>query len=1016
MTKKVGDRGVAVLLVLSFLMVLGLFALAALGHARVDTRELLRVRRDRAVQGQAREALVRLESELRGRLRTGASLRSPFLQGAVEPLPETVDVLGAEVAGAARMRTVAASVLSGASRAEVEQTLRAALPEAGGRDAIVSQLTDRLLSLPASSTQDSLSTALESVLAEAVERGDCTQRESQEALAALNPVPRLLRTRLHPDRSFGVDRTRVDWGGGPLLAGAAERYRLTVTVDDSATTGEARVFERVVAPIGRLTLRTQENWLRPTMLQPGGVVVGGVLGPELVSDSQWELGDPVLVGGDRPSGGNQHWLALAGGVLGWARDGGAWLGWHEGQPQWIESESIFGGLRTQASEASGANLSGEPIQPPLPVWGGWRGWCLPTTTGVVWTAEGVSPDQSSLREVVITGVQRVYPVGARFLVTDQQGRVRLFDGAGNLLAGPLSLGVGLGVKLPLLDRVAFPMASGVAEWQLVDSELQVTTVVAPVPTIASRSLQPDGCRGVLWFDSQERRVHWLEFRSKPREFQSPPLSGGVQDLSVHAGLGLVTAWQSDGSCSFWRRGAVRLERCGEGSASEKIGTAVPVARPTGFLLPGVTCTWRPLQPRDRKYLDWGLSLLPEMHESAGSASFVAPLVRGIEAKLATGEVVVPTGSLQHGSSVLEAADLSDLVSDGVLMSPRRGERLRYTGGPADALPSLALDGGAGSLWVKPLRAASDCPAPSQERVILRLVQRVAIRFTPNLDWLADEHPSLPTTVGIQSLVIEGAAVQRGLMTLELLRAPGDSSWRLRRELAGGAGGWLVRVLTDPTDMAPDWLVDPFAAGGTFVATSDSAEPGHWESLQWSWAPGALTLAVGAGAPETTTDNGMRFDAPVWEVVGEHWELELGGEAGDRVFDGTLQQLRIGAAGDETLDGLFEASVTPSFRWVLPRVFGAGAELLGVEAAGAWPEGTDLEWYVEEWSPAGLRTFIGRGTSWHPPSLSATRAEYVVSGRLVPREDGQAYPLLEGLEMRWLRLPELLGHVRETGAP
>ncbi|MGE3164445.1 MAG: hypothetical protein AB7O52_06045 [Planctomycetota bacterium] len=1014
---------------LFFVAALSLVALAALGTAQATSRRHVVALRERAVRRVAAVALAIAESRARAELldhHSGTATPAPPAEPDFEGF--AVDVARDPVHDLRLRWVVERDADSGAIHQRQSPVVELA---AASIDAVAAALEPYAESAAGRSTMQSLAVSLfeaRGMLADAddlrafvdhfvSQPGRSVGVRVDELLAGVDPLARLRRTNAHPTRTDGYDRGRLTRRGPPIEAGPTLVQRFTATLRQGGAEPRTWSVDRQKQVLHRIALRAQQDWLEPQLDQPGGILVGAALGPEVISDQDWDPGATEFVPTSnlaplevacqpRP-----HGLLLAGaGVRARIDDVGGLLRFVTLPPapfaeesddrpiQWVPELLLVGD-----AERSRVGFAHESV---------WCGWGRP---------QRLTRCPARVRALCpIGGRMLVWLIDDTLLLVESDGRVtrEVFDFVAD----------GAPVWLPLLDRWAFPVRTRGGGWRLVDVDLEVSFVGGSVPGADATLVQSDGVDGVFWVapaGTSEVAVvcHTWIATDGARTQVGPALAGPAVAMSVFPARGVVATWRSDGRYELWRSSAVALARAGDGQVPEFHGVALPDVSRMSFWIPTPSGIVRhTLRPRSLKRVEFGAQMVlpPAVHP--GDATFHAPLVRGLEGELLCSDgsrvVIEPTGTLTHAASVLRAPDLSDLFVDGAYSSPLRGETLRYsTVGHEIGEAELAIEEGSAELLVKPERRAATSADPGRPRTLLRLVQRGSISFAPDGAWIAQFHPSQPTASQIRAYQVIGPTERELRATSSIVRTPAAGSWEHQRSVTILGSPWELRVwVGEPPAELPRVVVDqayPDGVLGSTIAVADTMEGGEWSRVGWGWsAGGRASLRIGAGESEWAADvTAAPWGGSAFRLRSRDWTAELGGEVGGaKSFKGTVQGLSLRPARIDPLPAaspIFASASRerPAWRWVLPFTVAPGGALVRVAALGEFPAGTELEWRIDAWSAGRVESSRSRGRSAALPPRPQRASRYVVTAWLHADASGRRTPLVEAVEVSWLAAPE-----------
>ena len=703
----------------------------------------------------------------------------------------------------------------------------------------------------------------------------------------IDPDPRLRRTNAHPHRLRGRDRGAYPGSGGVVSPRLSGRFTVEVEVRKSEEATIRRTRARLQL-LERVSLRFQDDWLTPTLRQPGGIEWGEALpGPEVVSDADWVEEETTFAaapeGLDPASCG---WRLLPRGALLIGRGHGAQL--HVDETAAIELVPFP--LRDDVLPTS-----------PVPVIAG-REWVVPGRGGRAFIADEVDLlDHQQWRELSLPfEVSSLYPLTTSVLAVGLRGEVASIVPPGDVRR---DLAIRRRpVLLPLQDRLLVP-GERAGLWLLIDADLSVVEIPGPELKPTAPDPVSDGGAGVWLVDRRvdgDRLGHATLFTEGLSVRWSLTPTATIVALAAFPLRGFAVTVSEGGSYVIWRSTAVGPVEAGSGALPAFEGRLV--ADPAGPRI------WIPvtdgvfsisLTARREKHLELGghVLLAPRSHDAA--SLFSAPLREGLTALFGGVEEFPAAGTVNRGGSVLRARDLSDLTVDGVYLSPLRRETLRYSTLEAGVNgASLPPSAGRGQLLIKPERSSEESPEPNRERVLLRLRHHYAISFEPTLDWVVEHHPQHPERGSIHSIVRDGPRERFGEATSTVRRHPARSRWRHHRRLRLVGDPWVVRVrVGDPPVELPPWTIDQVDRSRVLESESfaaDVGEGGEWQRLQWGWRGGGEAwLRVGGEAGtwgEVLAESAVGGE--VFRMEPLDWTLELGGELGGKAFRGTIRDVAL----------------------------------------------------------------------------------------------------------------------------
>ncbi len=317
------ERGFATPVVLLFLVAFGLLAAGVAGEAAMARRAVAHVRAEQACEEALGFALALIETRLRRRFELpGAPPPAEVFQvdgeggiaweGEYPPVEwrriglETVRVrarvtrsdepffeesIGRDPENGRPARAqVAVIPLPEATRVEIDLALSPYFEGEGASPALTAArvaFVERIDLLRRGELPPSDLDELAAALALAGEDG----LADEELLRALDPVPRLRRTNSHPSRVRGPDRGSLGAGLPALTPEYSGRFLLEAElVPGHDRPARRRSARRTLDLLERVELRFEEDWLAPSLDQPGGVARSAriALGPEEVTDFDLE--------------------------------------------------------------------------------------------------------------------------------------------------------------------------------------------------------------------------------------------------------------------------------------------------------------------------------------------------------------------------------------------------------------------------------------------------------------------------------------------------------------------------------------------------------------------------------------------------------------------------------------------------------------------------------------------------------------------------------------------------------
>ncbi len=893
-----------------------------------------------------------------------------------------------------------------------------------------------------------LGAAIEDAAAAALPGSALLDAEREDLLLALDPRPRLRRTNSHPLRAGGRDRGRVTTAGGVLIGDFSGRFLLEARLQPApgARAAPARAARTRIDLFERERLGFQDEWLAPGIDRLGGVVlrgaeaaVGVALGPEVEGDGDWTFGAARFVAAPAATTVlGRSWTPLPEGALG-VGHGSALFFWRSA------GAGAGAGDEWEAREfALGEPL---PAHPALPSARAPRAWYVAAANDVLRVADPARAAAGTARGS-LPGLERILRLGeevlaidaagAAFLVRDDREEVLAIEPAGSLAAIDAAARR-RAVELPLLGALLFPPNEGAESWRVLARDLALVELACSAAPPAAVAPAAGGAAGVFWIaggGAAARLVH------------GEVSAGALDALAADAALdfepqhvialpgrrrALVVGVDESGEAraAIFRRAAGAVLFAGSAALPAYFGEGFVDARGSMLHLPAPDGFWCvPLDAEAHKRTDLGCEVLRLPAQDLRPAFLRAPLTGDLDARLATGAIVAASGTVNRGASTLIAGDLSDLVADGVYLSPLRNETLRYhraDGAPEEHCGPWSIAEGGGALLVKPERAAADAAEPEEERVVLRAEHEFSVHFQPNAEWIAACHPGAPSASEIVAISVAGAPTRAGTATSMLRRSPAAATWSHRREVVLAGAAWVVNVRagSPPIDLPP-WTIDQALPGFALESTAtlaDQGAGGAWQSIAWAWnSAGAAFLEVGGEsawdpAPPAPVLPSTGEDGAVWEITTDDWCVEIGGEIGGKAFRGTVSQLRIfedPLSATETPERIFaapDAAGAPSLRWVTGRTVPAGSRLRRVRAECELPDGTALSWRVQLLSAAlggaPPPEFASAGSEiYFPPEFALVPADTRIAVELTLRPDakGLSTPLVDALELEWIAAP------------
>lgn len=717
-------------------------------------------------------------------------------------------------------------------------------------------------------------------------------------LDRIDPVARLRRTSLHPERLSGSDRGRHAAPGVVIALGYSGRFQVQLAASLSVRAGRplrsfrpALAFQREVVLWTRHRVQSQASAWDACDLQPGGLEGAGLfIGPENREDREL-----------------------------------AWDG--------IESDS--GPLSSPATVAS---------RRVRPLFG--RG-------AIRWSNEGVEleppwgVDRPSVRLGPLgTDVARIE---GRLIVALETGELRLIDETGRRIRSRLFTAESIRLyELPLIGQV---VAATDERWLVIDRELDDVASGSIESTFGAGTELEDsnGVDGLWAMDRAARRwVHasrsidtggWTVRRSAPgsaapgvefvgalpaspcaiTRFGDRLTLWSVEDIGIRPRGSLV--FPGDG-------GRLTLDPSGRGIWGW--GGGDPVYRSFSF--------------GRARHLDWGLQIVarPRRVQPRTGAAFVATGRESLSAEF-RGEAIEPSGSVDSRSSVLDGPDLSDLTGRGVISAPERSEEWTFvsTASDSEARRALGAFDGSFGLTLEPSRSAAQIGS-SDDAVVSRWTHRYRARFLPSAAWVAAHHPASLLVEEIASFSVTGPTTRTWTRHVELRRGPVDATWRLGRSSALSGVPWRIIVTrhsrhgAGAIELLDPWWVDDadLLPPAVECVVADDGSAGRAQSLRAHWtisqgAVGRLGLAMRSGEPSVTPVAPLP-DSVELEPLGS--TLSSGGDLGGRVFRGVIRDLW--ATSDPEASADREAPDRCRLRWVSPGLHPAGASLRRVVLEGS----------------------------------------------------------------------------------
>ncbi|MEM7163917.1 MAG: hypothetical protein AAF581_00550 [Planctomycetota bacterium] len=845
---------------------------------------------------------------------------------------------------------------------------------------------------------------------------------SERIVAALDSLARLRRTHSHPSRLRGIDRGRVP-------ATAVLRVGPPTAASGDAVAGEAPAMTERRLPLAqRLQLRVQRDWLYGSPEQPGGVVRGAPFGPEVLDDSEWFATTTSVPIPERTRAASeatyrarltQATLALGAGVLlvDARRRGVALL---QDSSGWQAHPFAMPSLAGVCTQRHGARR-----------WWGWR-------DQTVWTATGASLPQLDAQWAQLTlpgEVRAIVPVAGAVLVWAEDRQLVEIGCDGAIGRSDLVDAAIRGLyPLPLWNSALLATAAG---WLRVDAGLALQRL-SGTPLPRGAEAVADGTAGVWWLQPSDVAggrallAHGC-LREERFEIGHATLPERATSLTALSARRLVAVWQGSAPSSvtrfdLWRSGGPAPVRVG-GGVQPRPGLVAACPATMTLFAPDDDVVWVTKLEREilkNDQIDGHQLLAPlRWHREA---SFQAPLTTHLTGRLVSGAGVVSlsaSGTVNHGASVLAAHDLSDLVCDGVLLDPRRGEGLRYsTLESAVEEPVIASSRGSGGILIKPVRAAADCPQPHRERVLLRTTQLGWLRVLPSPEWFAAMHIAQPDPSLIVTLSRQGPPERSFSVVSEIVRLPASAQWLHRRRVQVHGAPWVVvaTLATDPPSQL-SLAVDQHFPGraSSHVAVDDVCRSGEWIAVEWGWSDSATTL-LRVGEAEVAATAGAAAGGfvagGVFTTQDAGWILELGGGLGDSIFDGngasqrsrvfhgTVQQIFLQQEPFGTAASRWSlTAIQPSARWVLPVEFPSGSQLLRIAALGDFSDGTGIDWELQACRMTGSTTVRSSTRVFSPlPGVASEATTYALQWTLRASPDGRRTPILEGVDVDYLPPP------------
>ncbi len=807
----------------------------------------------------------------------------------------------------------------------------------------------RAASLPESSWVDTLGTSLadspvdaNDLIRELLVDAGCYEfglRSAQPAvektLRHLDATARLCRTHAHPERLSGPDRLTPHPVVPLLTPGFSGRFRLSASLYREASPRPLSELEHEV-PVFTRTRLSHPPLLDRDSINAIRFYTASARGPENLPDCDYTWGEVRADGPAGPARARSELLAF--GVEAWGYPG---LG-REVRAVWLDRASQLTFLTAD---------------------GGWQ------------YAEG------DWRETLGSAIQTSVETATGRLCLDEAGGLLLIPKAVEAPVRAISPGLEISNAIPIPGLAAL-LVSARDGLSLVSAEASTTVIETPVASAWPRDLTPDGSYGVWSIEGGALRHGELISPHELRWSAACPLEFEVRSVRSVASLELAVLESESGEVQLFRRGS-RAPR----PASIRVplpGTPLELSRqPLGlWCRVGSGLVWVPVLRTEPKLLDLTGCLRrgPRVSESA---RFHAPLVRDLEATV-DGHRHEAQGTVNRGGSVLSADDRSDVLVDGLILTPNRRETLRYevpvSPGPGGV---ASLDRPSpGSLLVKVARSAQTAPEPGRSRILLRIEHEGRLRFRPAPEWL----DRFGLFASDQRVI--GPEFLEAQFETPLERWPADASWRLRRRLLV-SGEWQ---LTSPTTLETR-IVAP-ARPEVILSIADDFSPGAWQWLHWSVSPDELILASARQegvVPQPDADFFRGFEFEAASVT-----IELGGELGAKAFRGTVQSLlidRLGPAPQST--GLTRSPGIPDAVWLVESLGDApGREILALVATGAGSDDSELRWRVSSAMPGD--TWEGWGWTVSP-QLERPRRPYRIELWLDSNSSGHS-PRLESLDL------------------